>query len=87
MELHVRSRVIEDNYLHDVYGFDMFYALQLWQYMYLPQPPPYRSPPPAPPQEWKPPLCEFADNTKPLKAVMGVNDESQLQQDLDTVNR
>ena len=29
----------------------------------------------------------FADDTKLLTAVMGVNDESQLQQDLDTVNR
>ena len=29
----------------------------------------------------------FADDTKVLKAVMSVNDESQLQQNLDTVNR
>ena len=29
----------------------------------------------------------FADDTKLLKAVMGVNDEFQLQQDLDTINR
>ena len=29
----------------------------------------------------------YPDDTKLLKAVMGANDESQLQQDLDTVNR